>query len=199
MGACVSRLLRGGGEVQFRVKLIHPGARLPVRATDGAAGYDIAAAVATLVPARGKERVLTGLEMALPRGVYGRVAPRSGLAWKCHIDVGGGVIDSDYRGEVGVILFNHSNDDLKIEVGDKVAQLILEKHLIAPVIQVSELSSTTRGAGGFGSTGMQATAPKGGNKSRSHKIFLTAAFLSASCVPVILYVFFRHVVAAVQY
>ena len=75
----------------------------------------------------GKCLVKTGLAMALPPGCYGRVAPRSGLALKKFIDVGAGVIDSDYRGKLGVILFNFSNEDFVINMGDRIAQLIFEK------------------------------------------------------------------------
>ena len=83
-------------------------------------------------------------------------APRSGLAWKKHIDVGAGVIDADYRGCVGVVLFNHSAEDLEVKRGDRVAQLILERIETPPVEEVTELDDTERGAGGFGSTGVSA-------------------------------------------
>ena len=94
------------GEEIVKIKRVNVNAKLPVRGTDGAAGYDLAAAQAAVVPAHGKCLVKTGLVMALPHGCYGRIAPRSGLALKKFIDVGAGVIDADYRGEVGVILFN---------------------------------------------------------------------------------------------
>lgn len=81
-------------------------------------------------------------------------APRSGLAWKNHIDVGAGVIDADYRGNVGVILFNHGEDEFKVTKGDRVAQLILEKIITPPVVEVEDLDATERGAGGYGSTGV---------------------------------------------
>ena len=69
----------------------------------------------------------TGLSMALPPGCYGRIAPRSGLALKKFIDIGAGVIDSDYRGELGVILFNFGDEDFVVNMGDRIAQLILKK------------------------------------------------------------------------
>ena len=81
-------------------------------------------------------------------------APRSGLAWKNHIDVGAGVVDADYRGNVGVILFNHGDADFVVKQGDRVAQLILEKVDMAQVFEAPELPDTERGAGGFGSTGV---------------------------------------------
>ncbi|KZC07119.1 PREDICTED: deoxyuridine 5'-triphosphate nucleotidohydrolase [Dufourea novaeangliae] len=125
----------------------------PLKASEHAAGYDLKSAYEYTVPARGKELVKTDLQVAVPEGTYGRIAPRSGLAWKNHIDVGAGVIDADYRGNVGVVLFNHSNEDFKISPGDRVAQLICEQ-IIYPELQALEcLDDTERGDGGFGSTG----------------------------------------------
>ena len=80
----------------------------------------------------------------MPPGVYGRVAPRSGLAAKKHIDVGAGVIDADYRGNVGVVLFNHASEPFKVENGDRIAQLILEKYLDATVTEVAQLDETVQ-------------------------------------------------------
>jgi dUTP pyrophosphatase len=85
-------------------------------------------------------------------------APRSGLAHKHSIDVGAGVIDYDYRGNVGVILFNFSDKDFQISPGDRIAQLILERISMASVVEVADLDDTTRGAGGFGSTGVSANS-----------------------------------------
>ena len=82
------------------------------------------------------------------------VAPRSGLAWKHSIDVGAGVIDADYRGPVGVILFNHSEFDFEVKEGDRIAQLIIENIITPEVMEVEDLDSTVRGTGGFGSTGV---------------------------------------------
>jgi dUTP pyrophosphatase len=86
-------------------------------------------------------------------------APRSGLAWKNHLDVGAGVVDADYRGNVGVILFNHGDKDFAVAPGDRVAQLILQKVDMAAVVEVSELPDTARGEGGFGSTGVSSVLP----------------------------------------
>jgi dUTP pyrophosphatase len=80
------------------------------------------------VPKRGQALISTGLAFAIPTGNYGRVAPRSGLAVKNSINVGAGVIDSDYRGEVKVLLFNHGDADFEISEGDRIAQLIIEKY-----------------------------------------------------------------------
>ena len=102
-------------------------AKLPMRGTEEAAGYDLATAQAAVLPAHGKCLVKTSLAMALPPGCYGRIAPRSGLALKRFIDVGAGVIDADYHGEVGVILFNFDNEAFVVNMGYRIAQLILKK------------------------------------------------------------------------
>lgn len=136
------------------VKRLSSTATLPVRASSGAAGYDLASAQDTVVPAHGKQLVSTGLAITVPAGTYGRIAPRSGLAWKHFIDVGAGVCDGDYTGEVSVLLFNHSAKDFHVAVGDRVAQLILETIAVADVVEVPDLPATQRGAGGFGSTGI---------------------------------------------
>lgn len=83
----------------------------------------------------------------------GRIAPRSGLAVKHFIDTGAGVIDSDYRGQVKVLLFNHSEEDFEINEGDRIAQLVIERIYTPQVVVVEELEESVRGAGGFGSTG----------------------------------------------
>jgi dUTP pyrophosphatase len=137
----------------LRVKKLSEYAVLPSRATANSAGYDLSASHATMVPRHGKALVQTDLAIAVPQGHYGRIAPRSGLAVKFFIDVGAGVIDSDYRGAVGVVLFNHSADDFHIKQGDRVAQLILECISTPAVIECDDLDDTDRGAGGFGSTG----------------------------------------------
>lgn len=125
----------------------------PIKGSDKAAGYDLKSAYDYTVPAHGKELIKTDISIELPHGCYGRIAPRSGLAWKNHIDVGAGVIDEDYRGNIGVVLFNHSNEDFKVIKGDRIAQLICQR-IEYPVLQeVTNLDNTSRGAGGFGSTG----------------------------------------------
>ena len=124
-----------------------------------AAGYDLAAAHDCTIPARGKNIVKTDLAIACPEGTYGRIAPRSGLAWKHFIDTGAGVIDADYRGNVGVILFNHADKDFAVTRGDRVAQLVLERIATPEVVQVDDLDDSERGAGGFGSTGVATKPP----------------------------------------
>lgn len=105
------------------------------------------------MPAKGKAIVPTDLSIALPEGTYGRVAPRSGLAVKHFIDVGAGVVDLDYRGPLGVVLFNFGDADYAVKRGDRVAQLVVERIATPDVLEVDDLDATVRGAGGFGSTG----------------------------------------------
>lgn len=88
------------------------------------------------------------------------MAPRSGLAWKNSIDVGAGVIDEDYRGNIGVVLFNLSDVDFNVTRGDRIAQLLLEKIITPEVVEVEELIETERGDGGFGSTGVNTVGNK---------------------------------------
>ncbi|KAI0034102.1 dUTPase-like protein [Vararia minispora EC-137] len=135
------------------IKRLSAKARLPTRGSALAAGYDLYSAEEKIVPARGKALVDTQISIAVPTGTYGRVAPRSGLASKFMIDAGAGVIDADYRGVVYVLLFNLSDKDFFIKEGDRIAQLIIEKIETPEVLEVDDLDSTARGAGGFGSTG----------------------------------------------
>ena len=154
------------------IKKMRNSATIPKRSTEGAAGYDLSAAEEATVPAQGKSVVKTGLSMAIPEGCYGRIAPRSGLAVKRHIDIGAGVIDQDYRGEVGVVMFNHSNEDFHVKMGDRIAQLILEKITTPNVQEVKELDSTVRGSKGYGSTGMN-QSEKGQDKDPSRVSILS--------------------------
>jgi deoxyuridine 5'-triphosphate nucleotidohydrolase len=138
---------------QLRVRLLSEHAVLPRQGTVMAAGYDLSSAYEYVIPPHGKVLVKTDLAIEVPPGTYGRVAPRSGLAWKKHLDVGAGVIDRDYRGNVGVILFNHSAEEVTIARHDRVAQLILEQHATAHIVLVDALDDTERGTDGYGSTG----------------------------------------------
>ena len=140
---------------KLRIKKLNDQAFLPVKGSDQAAGYDLFAIEDTTVPARGKILVSTGIAMAIPIGNYGRIAPRSGLACKNFIDVGAGVIDADYRGEVKVLLFNFAEVEFKINVGDRIAQLIIEKYTRTEIEECDDLDATVRGDGGFGSTGVK--------------------------------------------
>jgi len=151
-GASTSQVRRSPEVMQ--VKKLNPSAAMPVRGSDFAAGFDLSSAEAVTVPARGKAIVKTGLAIAIPANTYARVAPRSGLAAKKMIQVGAGVVDYDYRGEVGVVLFNHGPEDFPVAVGDRIAQLILEEISMVSCVEVESLDETMRGEGGFGSTGV---------------------------------------------
>jgi len=139
-------------QAPIQVKRLSDAAILPRKGTPGSAGYDLYASNECVVPAKGKAIVQTGIAMAIPWGYYGRVAPRSSMAVK-HTDIGAGVIDSDYRGEIGIVLFNHSETDLVIKVHDRIAQLIIEKLGMGNLLEVSDLDNTSR-TGGYGSTGV---------------------------------------------
>lgn len=131
------------------------GLELPVYATEGAAGMDVLSAEdVTLMPGA-RHAVATGLAFAIPPGFEIQVRPRSGLALKHGISVPNapGTIDSDYRGELKIILINHGADAFAIRRGDRVAQLVLAPVTRASWLKVDELDHTERGEGGFGSTG----------------------------------------------
>ncbi|XP_022815266.1 deoxyuridine 5'-triphosphate nucleotidohydrolase [Spodoptera litura] len=142
-----------GAELELKFTRLTENAFAPTKGSEKAAGYDLKSAYDYTVPARGKELVKTDLQIELPSGCYGRVAPRSGLAVKNFIDVGAGVIDEDYRGNVGVVIFNHSDQEFVINKGDRIAQLICERIYYPVLKEVTNLSETNRADGGFGSTG----------------------------------------------
>ncbi|CAG8759034.1 16382_t:CDS:2, partial [Dentiscutata erythropus] len=125
------------------VKRLSEKAKLPVRASPLAAGYDLYSAVEMVVPAKGKVLVPTDISIALPEGTY---------ALKHFLDCGAGVIDADYRGPVGVLLFNFNDKDYTVKEGERIAQLILERIYTPEVVETDDLGSTDRGIKGYGST-----------------------------------------------
>jgi dUTP pyrophosphatase len=139
---------------QIFVKKESETAKTLTRSTWGAAGFDLYADETTSIPAHGRALVSTGIAIALPEGTYGRIAPRSSLAVKYSIDTGAGVIDEDYRGIVKILLVNHSDTPLAVKPGERMAQLIVERISLAPMVEVDTLSETKRGESGFGSTGI---------------------------------------------
>jgi dUTP pyrophosphatase len=132
---------------------------LPGYSTDHSAGMDLRANLEEPVRLKPLERTLipTGLFIELPVGYEAQVRPRSGLALKRGLSVLNtpGTIDADYRGEIGVILINLSNEEVTIENGERICQMVIAKHEQAELIQVEVLNETVRGAGGFGSTGVK--------------------------------------------
>jgi dUTP pyrophosphatase len=138
----------------LQVKILHQNATMPKRGSPLSAGFDLSASEPVVIPPHSRAIVKTGISIACPAGTYARIAPRSGLAVKNFIDTGAGVVDADYRGEVGVVLFNFGDEPFNVSKGDRIAQLILEKICMAQAVQVEELDDTERGAGGYGSTGV---------------------------------------------
>jgi len=143
----------------LKVTRLAHGAGLPLPAyeSDGAAGLDLRAAESCEIPAGGRALVATGLAIALPRGFEGQVRPRSGLAAKHGVTVlnAPGTIDSDYRGEVKVILVNFGDASFAIARGDRIAQLIVAPVTRVVVEETASLDETVRGSGGFGSSGVR--------------------------------------------
>lgn len=138
----------------MKIKLLNSSALLPKKGSVDAAGYDLYASESGIIYPNERLLIKTGLVLEIPSGYYGRIAPRSGLALKYGIETMAGVIDSDYRGEVGVILYNNDRyDPFVFNVGDKIAQIIFEKYYDFSLETVDDLSQTKRGEGGFGSTG----------------------------------------------
>lgn len=160
-------ILTGTKAMSFlHVKKLSENAIIPVRGSPLSAGFDLASAENTVIKAGCRGIVKTDLSIACPPNTYARIAPRSGLAVKKFIDVGAGVVDADYRGPVGVVMFNFGTEDFEVKMGDRVAQLILEKISMANTMEVSNLDETERGAGGFGSTGVSDDLPAN-KKTRS--------------------------------
>lgn len=136
------------------------GLALPDYATEGAAGMDVLAAEDVSLPSGGRHAVATGIAMAIPEGFEIQVRPRSGLALKHGISLPNtpGTIDSDYRGELKIIMINLGEEAFAIKRGDRIAQLVAAPVQLATFAEVAELSDTERGTGGFGSTGVKSGA-----------------------------------------
>jgi dUTP pyrophosphatase len=142
----------------LKVKLLNEFAKVPIYGSDFSAGLDISSSIDTVVPANNKALISTGISASLndcdQNDYYLRIAPRSGISYKNFLDIGAGVIDVDYRGEIKVLIFNHSNTDFKINIGDRIAQMIPERRNKVNIELTDNLDSTERNEGGFGSTGI---------------------------------------------
>jgi dUTP pyrophosphatase len=142
---------------EVKVKLLSENGNIPTKGTPYAAGFDLYAAESATVHRLGRKLVKTNISLEIPEGFYGRIAPRSGLALKSGIDIMAGVVDSDYRGDIGVIMYNTDNNvDFNVNIGDKIAQIIIEPYLNTTMSEVSnadQLSATARGEKGYGHTG----------------------------------------------
>lgn len=135
------------------VKRLSDDATLPTRGTEKAAGIDLYSADDIIVEKNSQSLIRTGVSISLPDGYVGLIWPRSGIAYFNGIDTMAGVIDSDYSGEVSVLLRNHGASPFKVRQGMRVAQLVVQKYEKLPIVEVSELPATSRGQNGFGSTG----------------------------------------------
>lgn len=141
--------------MELFVKLLHPDARLPRRAHSGDAGADLFAVECVTILAGERKDVGTGVALAIPAGFAGFVQPRSGLAFKHGIMVvnSPGLIDSGYRGEVRVALYNSGREPFLVNVGERIAQLVIQRVEEPEYVAVEVLPDTVRGEGGFGSSG----------------------------------------------
>jgi len=141
----------------LRVKKKDKGVPLPKYETSGSAGLDIRAFIASdlAIPPMGRVKIPTGLFLEIPEGYEAQIRPRSGLALKWGVTLmnSPGTIDSDYRGELEVILINTGSESFTVKNGDRIAQMVISPVVRAVISEVERLSETERGAGGFGSTG----------------------------------------------
>jgi len=141
--------------MEIQVRKLHPEARLPHRAHEGDGGADLHSVEQITIPPGERREVGTGIALAIPQGYAGFVQPRSGLAFRHGIMVvnSPGLIDAGYRGEVRVSLYNSGTEPFAIAVGDRIAQLVIQRVETPGFSVVEELDETGRGSGGFGSTG----------------------------------------------
>lgn len=136
----------------LRVKQLSPDAIVFARKSAKAVGHDICSIEDVVLPPRRSVLVSTGIAIQLPENTYGQIAPRSGLSVK-GVDVGAGIIDEDYRGEIKVLLRNQSDQEIHLEKSERIAQLLVLPILYPLVVGTSDLSDTERGENGFGSSG----------------------------------------------
>lgn len=141
----------------IKVKKLHPLAQIPKRANTTDAGADLYSVEDITIPPLSRALIHTGISLEIPQqAIYGRIAPRSGLALKNGIDVLAGVVDSGYRGEICVVLFNTDKDrSYEIKQGDRIAQIIFEQYLGLSFIETEDLTDSNRLVNGFGSSGIK--------------------------------------------
>lgn len=140
--------------IHVNVLKCHEDAQIPKRGSNLSAGSDLYSVLDYIIEPKTRCLISTGLKMQFPHNVYGRIAPRSGLALKNGIDVMAGVIDPDYTGEIKVLLYNSSDVKFEVQKGDRIAQIIFEQFKYPNYNEVSEITETDRSCGGFGSTGV---------------------------------------------
>ena len=139
---------------RIKIKLLHNDVLMPIVANYGDAGLDLYLYEdKVIIPAKERKSVSTGISIEIPYGHYGKVASRSGNSFNYGIEVGAGIIDSNYRGEIKILLYNHSNEDIIFTKNKRIAQLIIHKILPPLIYKVDKLESSIRGELGFGSSG----------------------------------------------
>ncbi len=139
----------------LKVVLLTENGKLPTRGSKLSAGFDLYSAEDKQIPKNGRGIIKTDLAIQIPSKTYGRIAARSGLAIKNGIQIGAGICDSDFRGNISVIIFNHSNTIFTVEKGDRIAQMVIEKICQPQIIEVKKLKRTGRDGAGFRSTGIK--------------------------------------------
>lgn len=139
--------------LKLKVKKLHPDAVIPSYSHEGDAAFDLSSVDEYVLNPGERVTVKTGLQMEIPKGYWGNIRDRSGVAAKYSVHTLAGVVDSHYRGEIGVVLINLGSENYQIEKGDRVAQMVIQSHETCEIEEVLELSETTRGEDGFGSTG----------------------------------------------
>ncbi|QQZ02210.1 hypothetical protein KHV-MN_00131 [Cyprinid herpesvirus 3] len=169
-------------QAPLRVKRAMSDAFLPSQATPKSAGYDLTCRADVVIPPRCKATVVDiGITMEIPEGTYGRIAGRSGLSLRTGLSVLAGVIDQDYRGSIGVMFQNLTDDAVPLKRGDKIAQIIFERICHPNVCLADELSDTQRGAGGFGSTDFSSSSFAAGFGKRHKGTFTTFRDVRSGC------------------
>ena len=143
----------GGEMTAIQTILLSNTTTAPDTGTKGSAGIDLACDEPFILQPNERRLIGTGIAMAIPEGMWGEIKPRSSLAVQYGIDIMAGVIDSDYRGEIKVLMHNTGNRPLRCLTGDRIAQMVIQKHEAVKIMLRDELDNTVRGSGGFGSTG----------------------------------------------
>ncbi len=141
-------------KLEIKIKRVHADAKIPIYATEGSAGCDFYSVEEIIIAPHETRKIKTGISVEIPSGYFIRLEGRSGLSAKGILKAGG-VIDSDYRGEIHIVLYNSTPEMFKIEKGDRIAQGVVTPIMQASFNEVNELSQTTRGEGGFQSTGIK--------------------------------------------
>jgi len=150
---CFPKYIKPWNGTPLKFVKLNENAITPTKANESDAGFDLYASHGAILEKHTHKLIKTGISMAIPKGYVGLIWPRSGMAYKYGIDVFAGVIDSGYRGDIGVILYNSQYNDYNVENGDRIAQLVLQKVEDFELVEVSDLNNTDRSKAGFGSTG----------------------------------------------